>query len=390
VKAQDSFAGTWETTFGVMTLTQEGKQIRGHYLLEGQRCGIEGKVEKNRLTFTYQEPNVKGEGWFELSADGKSFKGKWREQGQTSWGDWTGKRVIAPTGFAGVWRTTYGSMALTEVAGRVQGIYGGGGNSSIDGKLEGKKLTFTYQEPSVKGQGWFELSADGKSFKGKWREQGQTAWRDWRGDRINPVPGRSWLVVLEANWENDLRQQEYSFGSMLRGFFARSEEVKVRHRFFTDAASLTQWCREVAYIPEPVVLVVAAHATPQGVGAGGKTIGPESLARGLSSCGNLKLLHFSACQIMKDKLATEMVKALDRRVSFPISGYSTSVDWVASAVIEFMYLDLILMRNMSPTAAAEQLGKLMPFSGDRAIPGAVIPAAGFKLLSPEVKKVEKK
>lgn len=387
-----SFAGSWETSYGVMTLTQDGKKVSGFYVFEGQRSVIEGQLEKQRLTFTYEEPAVKGEGWFELAADGKSFKGKWRPKGETGWGEWIGTRVVvaAARGFPGLWKTSFGSMSLSESGGRVQGIYGGGGNSSIDGKFEGKKLTFSYQEPAVKGEGWFELSADGQRFQGKWREQGQTAWADWKGDRVNPVPGRIWLVVLEANWENDLRQQEYTFGGMLRAFFARSEQVQVRHRFFTDAASLTRWCREVAYLAEPVVLVVATHGTPKGVTVDGKTIGAGALAESLRHCGNLKLLHFSACLLMKDRLASELVKALEKRASFPISGYSTSVDWAASAVIEFVYLELILLRNLTPAAAAEQLGKLMPFSGDRPVPGAVIPSAGFRILTPATPTAEKK
>jgi hypothetical protein len=54
------------------------------------------------------------------------------------------------------------------------------------------------------------------------------------GVRVAPVPGRKWLVVLEAHYENNLAEQEYSFGQMLKAFFARTPEVQVRHRFFHD------------------------------------------------------------------------------------------------------------------------------------------------------------
>ena len=164
----------------------------------------------------------------------------------------------------------------------------------------------------------------------------------------------------------------------------------MRHRFFTDAASLVKWSKEVAYLAEPVVLVIATHGTPKGVMVHGKTIGADTLADGLRHCDNLKLLHFSACQLMKDRLASEMVRVLDKRVAFPISGYTTTVDWAASAIIEFTYFDMILLRGMKVTVAAEQVGKLLPFSGDKPIPGAAIPPAGFRLLTPEgVKTVGK-
>ena len=81
--------------------------------------------------------------------------------------------------------------------------------------------------------------------------------------------------------------------------------------------------------------------------------------------------------MMKDKLAVEMCKKLEKDAPFPISGYTTSVDWAASAVIEFMYFDLVLSRNMNPKEASEQLLKLMPFAGDKKVPGDRSPRRGF-------------
>jgi hypothetical protein len=376
-----NFAGDWDTTFGRMSLTQDGKKVTGFYTFEGQRCPVKGEVVKNRLTFTYEEPTVKGEGWFERAGGGKSFAGKWRPEGGKGWDDWTGARVEAP-GFGGVWSTTYGQMRLAVADGRVRGVYGPGGASTIDGKIEGKRFVFRYQELDAAGEGWFELAQGAKSLTGKWRKQGAIHWRDWKGSRVEPTPGRQWLVVLEANWEGHLAEQEYAFGSMLRAFFARSGQVQVRHRFFNDADSLTRWCREVAYLPDPVVLVIATHGTPKGVTVGGKTVGARELADGLRHCDNLKLLHFSACAIMKDKLAAEIVRNLEGRAAFPLSGYTNIVDWAASAVIEFTYFDLILLRGMAPKRAADQLPKLLPFSGDKPIPGGALPPAGFRFVEP--------
>ena len=36
----------------------------------------------------------------------------------------------------------------------------------------------------------------------------------------------------------------------------------------------------------------------------------------------------------------------------PVSGYTTSVDWSGSAILEFTYLDLILGKGLAPTEAA--------------------------------------
>jgi hypothetical protein len=383
-KPDISFTGTWDTTFGLMTLQQKENKVSGHYVFQGAKAKIEGSVEKNKLTFTYEEPTgAKGEGWFELAADGQAFSGKWRE-GEGPWGKWEGKRSTKqPTGYAGLWETSFGKMRLVQAGQKVEGIYTYSSSSSLAGTVEGKKLTFTYKEPKDEGEGWFELSEDAQSFQGKWRVKGGVGWADWKGRRITPVAGRIWLVVIEANWENDLQEQEYSFGSMLRAFFARSEQVKVRHRFFNDEASLKKWCREVAFLAEPVVVSLATHGSAQGASVDGKNVDGASLADSLRYAGNVKLLHFSACEMMKDRLAVEMVQSLKKHATFPISGYTTCVDWAGSAILEFTYFDMILIRGMAPAEAAEQVRKLITFAGDKEIPGAAIRAAGFKLLLPD-------
>lgn len=391
--ADPSFAGEWETTFGRMTLTVKGTDVTGFYDFQGNRCPIKGVVAGTKLTFTYEEPDAKGAGWFELAKDGKSFAGKWRPDGVPGWEEWSGTRAgggaAAALPFAGLWQTSFGMMRLYGDGKTFRGMYGAGGAATLEGKVEGKRLVFRYQEPTARGEGWFELSGDGKTFNGSWLEEGKKRWADWTGKRVEPVANRRWLVVLEANWENGLREKEYAFGAMLRAFFARSDQVQVRHRFFTDAASLTRWCRDTAYLAEPVVLVIASHGTPQGVSVGGKTVGARELAEGLKHCDNVQLLHFSACLLLKDGFAAELSRALAGGASFPVSGYRTSVDWAGSAVIEFTYLDMILMRGIKPAAAAEQLGKLLPFSGDRPIPGAAIQAAGFRFVPPTARIAEK-
>jgi hypothetical protein len=273
-------------------------------------------------------------------------------------------------------------MRLVEDGDAVQGVYAYGGNSTLSGKVEGNRLKFRYQEPDAEGEGWFDLAADGNRFDGRWKAKGVAGWSDWSGMRVQPVPNRVWLVVVEANWEKDIAEHEYSFGSMLRAFFARAPHVQVRHRMFQDERSLKRWCGELAYLAEPAVLVLASHGDGQGLTVDGHTVGAAALADSVRYARGLRLLHFSACLAMKDGLAPEMVRTLGKQATFPISGYTTSVDWASSAIIEFAYLDMILCRGMSPARAAEQVRLLMPFSGDKHVPGAVLPAAGFRLLVP--------
>jgi hypothetical protein len=91
--AAPTFAGQWETTYGPLTLHQQGALVSGVYFFLGKRCTLQGKVVGTRLEFTYQEPSAKGEGWFDLAADGRTFQGTWRYIGSKTRGNWTGKRI---------------------------------------------------------------------------------------------------------------------------------------------------------------------------------------------------------------------------------------------------------------------------------------------------------
>jgi len=387
IAAEADFSGNWATSFGPMTLRQQDDRVTGHYIMFGGRCTIEGRVEGRKLTFTYHEPEARGEGWFELAQDGNRFLGRWLEEGSNEWAPWTGQRVqvdAAPVGFDGLWDTTYGPMRLIVDEKKVAGRYAQSGGSTIQGNLEGRRLNFQYQEPDAKGEGWFQLADDGRSFAGKWKEADAENWSDWSGTRVLPAVDRVWLVVVEARWESSLKEREYSFGSMLRAFFNRVPRVEIRHRFFSNTEGFRRWCGELTYLAEPVVLVIASHGEGGSVTVGGETLGPDELADALRFAGNLKLVHFSACEIMQGDSAQRLQKQLQRRV--PISGYTTSVDWVASAVIEFLYLNLILEKRMSPADAARQTLQLAPFAGDQPIPDAAIPPAGFRLLLANVEE----
>jgi hypothetical protein len=365
-----NFTGRWFTTFGPMTLQQEENQISGTYGQSGQGA-LSGTLEGNRFSYHYQEPAESGTGWFELTRHGR-FRGQYNPDGADQSYPWDGER-----GFEGIWESSFGRLRFLQDEEGARGSYEGLGPSTIEGKIVDGRLVFRYQEPSAAGAGWFELDADGLHFDGQWQQDGAAQAGPWRGQRVFPTPGLTWLVVLEAHWQRSLADNEYAFGHMLREFFARLPHVKVRQRFFHDEASLLHWCRELLYVPEPAILMIASHGSPEGLAVHGTTINTGKLIDGLKNVDNLKLLHFSSCLVAQDGDGGS-IGAMVSRVPFPISGYTTSVDWGASALIEFTYLDLILAKRLSPAQAAEQLGQLLGFAGDEVSPGSPYPAAGFR------------
>ncbi len=366
-----NFAGRWHTTFGPMELIQHGGQVSGTY---GGNATLNGAIQGNRLVFRYEEPRAAGEGWFELKRAGK-FVGQWRPDGAEGWAPWEGER-----GFDGVWQTSFGPMRLFQHADRIHGFYEGVGPASLQGGLEGDRFIFQYQEPKARGEGWFGLSENQDLLEGAWRPEAGAGWGEWRGRRVHADPGRRWLVVLEAHWQKSLAEEEYSFGHMLREFFARVGHVSVRHRFFQNEAGLEKWCRELMYVVEPTVLAIATHGTQEGLVAHGQPIAPRVLVENLVWSENLALLHFSACLMLQDGPAGDLARRLHELGRFPVSGYTTAVDWASSAILEYTYFDLILSRGLDPADAAHSLPRLLAFAEAEGCPEVGYPGAGFRFL----------
>jgi hypothetical protein len=91
------WAGTWDTSYGIMQLTQSGDQVTGTYELNSGR--ISGTVSGSTFTGTWSEgpsslhPDSSGEVILTLAADGNSFDGKWRYDSTGDWDGWTGTWV---------------------------------------------------------------------------------------------------------------------------------------------------------------------------------------------------------------------------------------------------------------------------------------------------------
>ncbi len=373
-----TFSSKWLTTFGPMELSQDGASVRGEYRYLSAACSLQGKVRNGRLHFTYQEPEIQGEGWFELTRGGKAFTGRFRPAGEDHWQLWEGEKV----GFDGLWDSSFGPLRLIEEGDRVRGFYTVGAVATLEGRRKGDRLAFRYREAKARGRGAFELAADGLSFEGEWRAQGDDRSRPWCGLRARPQRDLTWLVVIEAPWQRSLSEQEYAFGNMLREFFARLSGVRVRHRFFTNEPGLRQCLRDLLYIAEPIVLVLATHAGPEGVHVDGQTIGVPTLVEALGPVGNLCLLHFSACSLMKDPAVVGLFRSFSDASGAAVSGYTTSVNWAASAIIEFTFLEMVLGQGRPPAEAAEQLLRLLPFAGEGGVAEGAFPAAGFRIVMP--------
>jgi hypothetical protein len=93
------WAGTWETTYGTMILSQSGNQVSGTY--EHSNGTIVGTVSGNVLTGTWAEapsympPDDAGDVQLTISPDGHTFTGGWRYGSFGSWNmNWNGTTIF--------------------------------------------------------------------------------------------------------------------------------------------------------------------------------------------------------------------------------------------------------------------------------------------------------
>ena len=360
------FVGEWITTFGPMSLKSDGSSILGTYRYGDAEGRIEGRAAGDMLHFSYREPNESGTGSFRLLRSGR-FSGSYTVSGDGRPRLWNGER-----GWDGIWETGFGRVRLIHDEGCVHGFSEGAGLCLIDGRVQNGRLEFRYREPNASGEGWFQMDGEGGDFAGEWRAQGRAEWSPWSGRRLRAEPGLTWLVVLEAHWQRSLAQRDYAFGNMLREVFARLPNVRVRQRFFHDAQSLEHWCRELLFLPEPAILMIASHGVAEGLSVHGEVINTARVLDSLRYADNLRLLHFSSCSVGLDGEGALADRAC------PVSGYAASVDWGASALLEFTYLDLMLNRGMDPAEAAAKLPALLSYSGDGVSADSPYPAACFR------------
>ena len=212
--ATASWAGTWDTDYGVMVLTQTASAVSGTYTWDGGKIAgtasggvLSGKWSESP---SYEPPSDAGDMEFRMSADGNSFTGTWSYgYGTEKIYHWSGKRRTAggaatPTAtpqpsttscsWSGTWNTTYNTMRLTQSGSSVAGIYDYN-SGRISGTASGATLSGRWDEgtetPGGDGGFVFTMSADCKSFSGTWGYGSSNTGGGWSGTRVStttPAP----------------------------------------------------------------------------------------------------------------------------------------------------------------------------------------------------------
>jgi hypothetical protein len=76
--ASVTFEGNWDSTWGRMVLTQDGKHVHGTFT--GYReGGLSGDVEGDLYRFVWDQrvPHQHGHGYLQMTTDGQHLEGRW-------------------------------------------------------------------------------------------------------------------------------------------------------------------------------------------------------------------------------------------------------------------------------------------------------------------------
>jgi predicted esterase len=139
--------------------------------------------------------------------------------------------------FDGPWRTSISTVKLTQTGNEVTGTYGNDDKFTIRGTVDGKNLTFEYDEGQNKGNGNWTLAESGDSFTGGFKSaNGQAGvWKGWRPD---PDAANGKTAELGGLWLTDLGLMELKqTGEKVKGRYAlggvSTIEGKVAGRTFS-------------------------------------------------------------------------------------------------------------------------------------------------------------
>jgi hypothetical protein len=210
VAANPSLAGTWDFTFGTMSLTQREARVEGTYQWYG---GVDtGQIQGIALTdlrqfqgvwLSHRSSNSQGELRWYLAPDWASFSGSFTSSKTGQWcGVRSGQPLPAGCGFSGVWQLRFGNppgvtgqATLVQTGQTVTGTYvdsQGHSGEIVDGVITVESLT----EVKLKGtwrndqgeQDTFEWRLDlttGRTFQGR-RDPGNSEWCGWRQGTSEP------------------------------------------------------------------------------------------------------------------------------------------------------------------------------------------------------------
>jgi hypothetical protein len=187
-------AGVWHSPeWGTVVLEHKGRRISGTY--EHNQGQLDGVLTGDKVTFKWWEgvetgkpyglarANQRGEGTCTISEDSKSFTGMWKYEGSSGWNG--GLSAVKGVDVTGTWDSPeFGSIRIKQDGETITGSYEKN-DGQITGQIDGWQISYawwvnagTFEEAAQddRGEGYFTVSADGKTLNGAWRYELSSPW----------------------------------------------------------------------------------------------------------------------------------------------------------------------------------------------------------------------
>jgi RNA polymerase sigma factor (sigma-70 family) len=190
VSRTDLLSGEWRTSLGLVTFTRQ-RDVWIANFADRELPALQGLLNGKELTLKYDEDAKRASSNIKLDDSGRSFAGPFSfSEGQrnivnTKWQGWRPDpeaRKSEPGQFSGLWLTTQGLMEIEQTGNKIRGQYARYGPVKIEGTIAGRELDFRYTWLR-NGEGWFDLSKDGKTLEGAAVDDGANSWYERNGRR---------------------------------------------------------------------------------------------------------------------------------------------------------------------------------------------------------------
>ena len=192
-----SWAGTWNTSLGTLTLTQEGKDVAGVYRNAQTQLNFKGTASGRSMSGEWVPMlgDHLGLNVTNISPNCSSFDGTLSTPSIKTWSGTLAQPAAPPTATAaatstatprvcnwtGTWDTAYGALTLTQSGTTLTGTYGA---NKLNATVTGSSANGKWSTASASGSLQFTMAAGCNAFTGTWGYgTASSGAGDWNGTR---------------------------------------------------------------------------------------------------------------------------------------------------------------------------------------------------------------
>lgn len=160
------------------------------------------------------------------------------------------------------------------------------------------------------------------------------------------------IIVLESDWENDLNTTQSVYPAV--EMFAAHNSVAICHKHYHDGEELFKWIADFINHKQHEICYIAGHGKGKRLEGLNRNINIGKLFDKISQFPKTrkikKGLYFGTCESGKN--IDELFNKSNNTISW-VAGYTSSVPWIASTMIDILFFDYYLFGATNTTKDKE-------------------------------------